>query len=178
MALRSKLVSNLLYLSQHTLSDNREFHDLGECYNLDKTGSKFFDVVVRDEYTFPNIFECARKCLREEYCKSFAYRSFLLCFFFFFLKIRFLQLKYFKKTTNESPNFFWCYTLCTRIMFYKQQFLRLVKLLKNFSNTTGLFWNLIKDSSFIAGKKNPATQNLFYSFLHWNKTLKIFQRWG
>ena len=76
-----KISFEQFFKSKPTWSVNREFHDLGECYNLDKTGSQFFDVVVRDEYTFPNIFECARKCLREEYCKSFAYRSFFTMFF-------------------------------------------------------------------------------------------------
>ena len=112
---RSMSFEQFLYINQ-TRSDNRVFHALGECYNLDKTGSNFFDVVVRDEYTFPNIFECARKCLREEYCKSFAYRSFLLCFFSL-LKIRFLKLKYFKKTTIEISNFFdTAYVQCTYLL--------------------------------------------------------------
>ena len=31
-------------------------------------------MVVRDEYYVPDILECARKCVSEDYCKSFAFR--------------------------------------------------------------------------------------------------------
>ena len=47
---------------------------LSDCYQLSKTGNKFFDVIVRDEYYVPDIRECAQRCLQEEYCKSFAFR--------------------------------------------------------------------------------------------------------
>ena len=47
-----------------------------DCYDLERNGYRYFEVVVRDEFNARDITECSQRCLQQEYCKSFAYRDF------------------------------------------------------------------------------------------------------
>lgn len=44
-----------------------------DCYNLERSGYKFFSYRIRDTFTAIDVSDCSRQCGRSYNCQSFAY---------------------------------------------------------------------------------------------------------
>ena len=45
-----------------------------DCHQIYKTGNKFYEAVVNQEFSVDNIETCSQNCARETNCKSFSFR--------------------------------------------------------------------------------------------------------
>ena len=60
-----------MYVTQFLPFANLIFAD---CHQIYKTGNKFYEAVVNQEFSVDNIETCSQNCARETNCKSFSFR--------------------------------------------------------------------------------------------------------